>query len=81
MAQEKFDKSQSFSNLSYYSDYKYASFGKWSGLLIKGEELLARAVIVVDKNSIVRHMQIVREIRKLPNMKKAFKVANKLVSK
>ena len=81
MAQTKFVKAEGLSNLSFYSDYKYASFGKWSGLLMKGEELLTRAVIVVDKNAIVRHMQIVRDVQKLPNMKKAFKVANKLVSR
>lgn len=37
--------------------------------------LLARAVVLVDKDGIVRYIQVVPEITRLPDMGKAFKAA------
>lgn len=77
-AQRRFALESGLENISYYSDYKEGAFGKASGLLIKGPELLARGVLVLDKSGIVRYMQIVSRLDQLPDMNKAIDFANKL---
>lgn len=54
-AENKIDKVQTLSN------YRDDSFGNDYGLLIKELGLLARAVLVVDKDDRITHMQIVPE--------------------
>lgn len=78
MAQSRFSKEAKLTNIEYVSDYKDGSFGKQTGLMIKGPELLARAVLVVDADGVVQHLQIVPEVSQLPDMHAAFSVANKL---
>lgn len=80
MAQSRFAKDAGLDNITYVSDYKSGSFGRMSGLLIKEKELLARAVLVLDDNGIVRYLQIVPEVSHLPDMKKAAAFANALVA-
>jgi thiol peroxidase len=41
--------------------------------------LLARAVLVVDKNNVIRHMQVMPDMSYLPDMQAAFKVARSLL--
>jgi thiol peroxidase len=41
--------------------------------------LFARSVIVVDKQGIVRYIQVVPEMTHLPDMKRAFQVAVEMV--
>jgi thiol peroxidase len=41
--------------------------------------LLARAVLVVDKNNVIRYMQVVPDMGTLPDMQAAFKVARSLL--
>ena len=53
------------------SDHRNASFGENYGLLIKELRLLARAVIVVDKDGKIRYIEIVKEITKEPDYEKA----------
>jgi len=79
MAQQRFAKEAKLTNIVYYSDYKQGSFGKNSGLLMKGKELLARAVIVTDQNNIIRYFQIVPDVSHLPDMDEAYRVANSLL--
>ena len=79
MAQSRFAKAASLENITYLSDYKDASFGKKTGLLIKENALLARGVLVLDSNGKIIHMQFVDELTELPDMKKAFKIANRLL--
>ncbi len=78
-AQKRFSKKAKISNLTFLSDYRDASFGKASGLLIQENRLLARAVFVLDKDGIVRYKEIVSELAELPNMEKAFKAAQSLL--
>jgi len=78
MAQNRFAKDAKLENLIYLSDYKYGTFGKKTGLLMKGNELLTRAVIVLDRQGVIQYLQIVRDITTLPDMKKAYNIANKL---
>ncbi|SMC20696.1 thiol peroxidase (atypical 2-Cys peroxiredoxin) [Desulfacinum hydrothermale DSM 13146] len=49
------------------SDHRDAAFGKAYGVLIKELRLLARAVFVVDKEGVVRHAQLVKEIAEEPD--------------
>lgn len=48
------------------SDYR-SNFGENYGVLIKGLNLLARSVFVVDQNGKVRYTQLVKEVATEPN--------------
>ncbi len=50
-----------------FSDYQKAEFGKAWGVLIKELRLLARAVFIVDKDGIVKYVQVVPEVTKEPD--------------
>lgn len=54
-------------NLMFLSDHKTGAFGEAYGLIVKGARLLARAVMIVDANGILRYRQIVPEIATEPN--------------
>jgi thiol peroxidase len=72
-AQKRFCEMHGIKNVQVLSDYKYSSFGKNYGLLIKELNLLARAVIIIDKNNIVRYIQIVDELTNQPDYEDVFK--------
>lgn len=78
-AQRRFADGAKIKNVTFYSDYRSASFGLSSGLLVKPTHLLARSLVVVDKDNIVRHIQVVPDLSKLPDMNEAFKVARSLL--
>lgn len=44
------------------------AFGRATGLLQEDSMLLARAVILVDTEGIVRHIQVVPELSHLPDL-------------
>jgi len=66
------------SDIYYFSDYAEANFGRSTGLLIDKIFLLARAVIVVDRQGIVRHLQVVPTVSHLPDLKKGMEIATQL---
>ena len=78
-AQSRFAKEAKISNVKFVSDYKEHQFGNNNGLLIQPLGLLARAVIVTDKDNIVRYVQVVPEITALPDMQQAMTVAHGLL--
>ena len=49
------------------SDYKDRSFGEAYGLMIKELALLARAIVVVDRNGKVSYVQVVKEVTEEPD--------------
>jgi thiol peroxidase len=49
------------------SDHRDAAFGEAYGVLIKELRLLARAVFVVDREGIIRYIELVKEIAEEPN--------------
>ncbi|MBI4982834.1 MAG: thiol peroxidase [Candidatus Omnitrophica bacterium] len=61
-AQKRFCETFEIKNVSVLSDYKTTSFGVNFGLLIKELNLLARAALIVDKNNILRYIQIAEEL-------------------
>jgi thiol peroxidase len=78
-AQQRFAKEAKIKNVTFYSDYKTGEFGMNNGLLIDPLHLLARAVIVTDKNDVVRYLQVVPEVTELPDMPAAMKFAKTLL--
>ena len=49
------------------SDHRDASFGNAYGVLIKELRLLARSIFVIDKNDVVRYVEIVPEVTNPPD--------------
>lgn len=78
-AQKRFSKEAKIGNVLFLSDYKGADFGKNYGLLIQPLHLLSRAVLVVDKDNVVRHLQVVPEITELPDLEAAMQAAKGLL--
>lgn len=62
-----------------FSDHRDAGFGLAYGCVVKELRLLARAVFVIDKAGIVRHVEYVREMTTHPNYDAALAAARKLV--
>jgi thiol peroxidase len=79
-AQKRFAEEAKISNVTFLSDYRNADFGKAYGLFLKDPHILARAVMVVDAQNTVRHLQITPELAQLPDMDEAFQVARKLIT-
>ncbi len=77
-AQKRFAAEAKLTDIQYLSDYKEGAFGRSMGLLMDGPRLLARSVILVDKQGFVRYIQVVPEVSNLPDMKKAFDKALEL---
>ena len=65
-------------NVQTLSDHRYALFGNAFGVLIKELRLLARAVFVVDKEGVVRYVQIVNELTNEPDYEAVLKVIRDL---
>jgi len=61
-AQRRFCENFNIKNVNVFSDYKTSSFGINYGLLIKELNLLARSVLIIDKNDILRYFQIAPEL-------------------
>ncbi len=60
------------------SDHRSASFGSNYGTLIKELRIESRAIFVVDKDSIIRHVQYVKEVGDHPDYGPALEVAKSL---
>ena len=43
------------------SDHRYASFGENYGMLIKELRLLNRGIFIIDKNDVIRYIEVVEE--------------------
>ena len=49
------------------SDHRDAAFGKEFGVLIKELRLLARAVFIIDREGVIRYIQLVQELSQEPD--------------
>ena len=78
-AQKRSAKEAKIKDIQFLSDYKEGAFGRATGLLMDGLMLLARSVIVVDKEGKVRYIQVIPEITHLPDMERAIQEAQQLV--
>lgn len=79
-AQKRFAEEAKINNITFLSDYRGAEFGKSHGLFLKDPHLLARAIMIVDKNNVIRYLQITPELAQLPNMDEAFQFARSLIT-
>ncbi len=77
--QGRFARDAGIENVTFLSDESAADFGRAHGLLIEQPRMLARAVIVVDADDVVRYVQVVPEVSHMPDMQAAFDFARKLV--
>lgn len=78
-ALKRFCVTEGIENIITISDQKDKDFGVKYGLLIEEFGLLARAIVVIDKNDLVQYVEVVPEIGNHPNYKKALKVVKTLV--
>lgn len=62
-------------NLVTASDFKDREFGQNYGVLVKESGLLARAVFVVGKDDLVKHVEYVPQIAQLPDFDAAINAA------
>lgn len=78
-AQSRFCAAKAVDKLQTLSDHREVSFGTAYGLLIKELRLLARAVVIIDKNDTIRYFQIVPEVGTEPNYDAALEALKKIV--
>ena len=78
-AQSRFCKEYSIKKFKVYSDYKTGLFGMDYGLVIKELNLLARTVFILDKNNVVRYIQIADEISHQLDYDEAFSELAKII--
>ena len=77
-AQDRFAKEAQIDNILFLSDYRGGEFGKAHGLLLQGPHVLARAVMVVDQQNVIRYLQVTPDLGQLPDMEAAFEEARRL---
>jgi thiol peroxidase len=77
-AQKRWCGAAGVKNVQTLSDHRDASFGKAYGVLIKELRLLARAVFVLDRDGIIRYIQIVDELTNEPDYETALDAAKGL---
>jgi thioredoxin-dependent peroxiredoxin len=65
-------------NVKMLSDHKEASFGTNYGTLIKELRIESRAIFVVDRDNVLRHVQYVKEVGEHPDYALAIDTARKL---
>ena len=62
------------------SDHKNAAFGTSYGTLIKELRIESRAIFVLDKDNVIRHVEYVKEVADHPDYEAALKAAKSLLN-
>src|ERR1700676_1675919 len=62
------------------SDHRDGSFGQAYGTLIKDLRIMSRAIFVVDKNNVIRHVEYVKDVGDHPNYEAALAAARAAAS-
>ncbi|MDQ7825759.1 MAG: thiol peroxidase [Candidatus Eremiobacteraeota bacterium] len=57
------------------SDHRDVSFGTAYGVLMKEPRLLARAIFIIDRDDVIRYIEVVPEITSHPDYEKALNAA------
>jgi thioredoxin-dependent peroxiredoxin len=79
-AQDRFAKEAGIANVEFLSDFRGGEFGRSHGLLLEGTHILARAVMVVDADNLIRYLQVTPDLGQMPDMDRAFQVARALLN-
>lgn len=78
-ALKRFCAAEGIDNIITVSDQKDKDFGVKYGLLIEELGLLARAIVIIDKDDVVQYVEVVPEIGQHPDYDKALEVAKALL--
>ena len=78
-AQKRWCGAAGVDNVFTLSDHRNASFGTAYGVLIKELRLLARSVFIVDREGIIRYIQMVNEISEEPDYDAIMNAVNNIV--
>ena len=78
-AQKRWCDSFAVDRVKMLSDHKNASFGTNYGTLIKELRIESRAIFVVDKDNVLRHVQYVKEVADHPDYQSALAAAKALL--
>lgn len=77
-AQKRWCGAEGVENVLTLSDHRDADFGNKYGMLMKKTRLLARAIFVVDKEGVIRYIQVVPEITSEPDYDQVIKAVKEL---
>jgi len=75
-ALKRFCAAEGIESIFTLSDYKDLDFGTKYGFVIEELRLLARGIVVVDPNGIVKYVEYVPEVSNLPDFDKALAAVN-----
>ncbi len=78
-AQARFCGAEGIDKVITLSDHKDADFSTKYGFLMKELRLLARGIVIVDKDNVVRYVEVVEEATNHPDYDKALEEAKKLI--
>lgn len=78
-AQKRFCAAEGIDRLRIYSDYRELDFGMKYGFVIDQFRLLARGVVVVDRDDTIRYIEYVREVSHEPDYDKALAAVRELM--
>ena len=70
-AQKRFCGAEGLSNIVTLSDYREGQFGQDYGYMINELKLLTRGTVIIDKDDVVRYVEVVPEITTEPDYDKA----------
>ncbi len=77
-AQSRFCGGHNINRVQVLSDYKYRSFGYSYGVMIKEVMLLARAIFLVDKQNVIKYVEICPEVKEHPHYHEALEAVKSL---
>lgn len=77
-AQKRFCAAEGIDRVHVFSDYRELDFGMKYGFVIDSLRLLARGVVVVDRDDVVRYVEYVPEVTHEPDYEKALAMAHEL---
>ncbi|GHG64438.1 2-Cys peroxiredoxin [Alishewanella longhuensis] len=79
-AQKRFCQQEQVEAMAVLSDAVWRDFGSNYGLLIKDMGLLARTIIIIDKNGVVAYQQMVPELAQEPDYDAALAALQKILA-
>lgn len=80
-AQKRFCAAEGIDRIHVFSDYKDLDFGMKYGFVIDELRLLARGVVVVDRQGVIRHIEYVPDVSHEPDYDKALEAVKSLLAK
>ena len=78
-AQKRFCEAYDIDNIKVISDHRDLDFGYKYGLVMKELRLLARAIIVVDRDNIIQYFEVNPQVSSEPDYAKVLEVVQGLL--